>query len=279
MAWLETQYANVDGHRIAYHRMGSGPPVLLLHGITTYSFLWRNIAPQLAEHYDVIAVDLLGCGDSDKPLDVSYSLESHARRFDLFLDGLGFPKVHVVGHDLGGGIGQIMAAKYPTRLATLSLVNSVSFDFWPVQPIVAMRTPVIRQLLMAMLDWGAFRAVVKRGVYHKERVTQELMELFFKPMRTSEGRKGFLHFAQSLDNANLTSIAFALSKLEIPTLILRGDADLYLGASNSEKLHATVPGSRLARIATAGHFIQEDEPEWVIAQLLGFIGESVASQS
>jgi pimeloyl-ACP methyl ester carboxylesterase len=248
----------------------------LLHGITTYSFLWRNIAPTLAEHYDVIAADLLGCGDSDKPLDVSYSLESHARRFDAFLDVLELPKAHLVGHDLGGGIGQIMAVKYPTRIATLSVINSVAFDFWPVQPILAMRTPVIRQLLMATLDWGAFRAVVKRGVYHKERVTPELMELFFKPMRTSEGRKGFLHFAQSLDNANLTSIAFALSKLEIPTLILRGDADLYLGARNSEKLHETIPGSKFARISTAGHFIQEDEPEWVTQQLLYFIGESLA---
>lgn len=272
MGWDVVQFAEIEGHRIAYHRVGEGSPVLLLHGITTYSFLWRNVAPLLAKNHDVIAADLLGCGDSDKPLDVSYALTDHARRFGALLEALKLDSVHLVGHDLGGGIAQIMAVHHRARLLSVAVVNTVAFDFWPVQPIVAMRTPVIRQFLMACLDWGAFRAIVQRGMYHKDRVTPELMELFFRPLRTPEGRKAFLHFAKSLNNANLTSLAPALSELTIPMLILRGDSDLYLGASNAEKLHATVPGSQLERIKTAGHFIQEDEPEWVAQQLIAFFG-------
>ena len=67
----------ISGHAMAYLRVGRGEPVLLAHGITTYSFIWRKIIPILSKDYDVIAIDLLGCGDSDKPLDVSYAIKDH----------------------------------------------------------------------------------------------------------------------------------------------------------------------------------------------------------
>ena len=71
----------------------------------------------------------------------------------------------------------------------------IVYDFWPVQSIITMRTPIIRQFAMTTLDLGVFKIIVRRGVYNKERVNDELMELFRKPMLTQEGRKGFLHFA------------------------------------------------------------------------------------
>jgi len=71
-------YCIVAGHKLAYTRQGQGEVVLLVHGITTYSFIWRKVIPTLAKSYDVIAVDILGCGASDKPLDVSYAIKDHA---------------------------------------------------------------------------------------------------------------------------------------------------------------------------------------------------------
>lgn len=260
----------VSGHSLTYHRDGEGEPVLLVHGITTYSFIWRRVMPLLSAEYDVIAVDLLGCGDSDKPLDVSYAIKDHAERLHELVTRLGLGTVHFVGHDLGGGMGQIFAVSHPEMLRDLTMINTVAYDFWPVQPIIALRTPIVRLFLMATLDLGTFRLVVKRGIWHKERVTDELMELFMAPMKTAEGRKAFLHFARCLDNHNLTEIAGDLRRLEMPVLIVRGDADPYLGAAISEKLHSEIPGSRLARIATGGHFIQEDEPERIAQELIGF---------
>ncbi len=255
---------------MAFHRKGKGEPVLLVHGITTYSFIWRNIIPPLSKDYDVIAVDLLGCGDSDKPLNVSYAIKDHAERLHAFVTKLGLGKFHFVGHDLGGGMGQIFAVRYPELLHDLTLINTVAYDFWPVQPITALRTPIVRQFLMASFDLGTFKLVVKRGIYHKDRVTSELMDLFMRPMQTSEGRKAFLHFAKCLDNHNLVEIENDLRNLMIPVLILRGDADPYLGAGISEKLHREIPGSRLVRFPSGGHFIQEDEPEKIVQEILGF---------
>lgn len=260
----------VDGRKIAFLREGEGEPVLLVHGITTYSFIWRKVIPLLAERYEVFAPDLLGCGDSDKPLDVSYSLKAHADRLVGLMDKLGIGKVHFVGHDLGGGMGQIVAATHPARLHDLAMVNTVAYDYWPVQPIVALRTPVVREFLMACVDVGAFILLVRRGLYHKDRVTDELMELFVRPLQSSEGRKAFLHFARCLDNTNLMEIVPMLRALALPVLIVRGDADPYLSATIAERLHAEIPGSQLRRIATASHFLQEDEPGFLAGTLLDF---------
>lgn len=264
----------VSGHNMVYRRAGAGEPVLLVHGITTYSFLWRNVIPLLTDRFDVIAPDLLGCGDSDKPLDVSYAVKDHAEYLREFVGAMGLRKVHFVGHDLGGGMGQVLAVRHPELLNDLTVINSVAYDFWPVQPIIAMRTPVIRQFMMAAVDLGAFQLIVRRGVYHKERVTPELMRLFMKPLATPEGRKAFLHFAHCLNNDDLTSIAGDLRRLTLPVMIVRGDADAYLSAGISERLHAEIPGSRLVRIPTGGHFIQEDEPDWLAGVIVSFLGRA-----
>ncbi len=263
----------VDEQNLSYYRAGTGSPVLLVHGITTYSFIWRRIVPLLAPYYDVIAVDLLGCGDSDKPLDVSYSIKAHAERLKGFVDCLGIGRFHFVGHDLGGGMGQIFAVQNPDRLLDLSLINTVAYDLWPVQPIIALRTPIIRQIMMASMDAGALHFLVKRGLFHKERCTQELMDLFMKPLLKPGGRKAFLHFAKSLDNRNLLEIEQDLRRLSLPVLIIRGDADPYLEPAIAERLHKEIPHSAVVHIATGGHFIQEDEPEQVAAALLGFFRE------
>ena len=273
LAHEETLFATVEGHRLAYHRSGDGEYLVLLHGITTYSFIWQEMVPALSERFTVISLDLLGCGESDMPLDVSYAIQDHADRLFGFLNELGIDKCHLVGHDLGGGIAQIFAVRHPEMLLDLTLVNSVGYDFWPVQPVTALRTPIVRQLLMASFDLGTFRVVVKRGLYHKDRLTPELMASFMRPLSSSEGRKAFMHFARCLDNHNLTDIADELHRLSVPTLIVRGDADPYLSAAIGERLADEIPGARYERIATASHFIQIDEPDWLSKQIVGFIDE------
>ncbi len=267
----ESNTCNIGGHSITYYREGNGEVILLVHGITTYSFIWRNIFPELAKNYDVIAVDLLGCGDSDKPLDVSYAIKDHAERLYEFIKKLGINKFHFIGHDLGGGMGQIFAVQHPELLYDLTLINSVAYDFWPVQPIIALRAPIIRQFLMASVDFGTFKFLIKRGIYHKENVTPELIDLFLKPLRTSDGRKAFLHFARCLDNHNLMDIEQDLRELKMPVLIIRGDADPYLSRSIAEKLNEEIPNSKLVLILTGSHYIQEDEPKRVVNSITTFM--------
>ncbi|MCG8581028.1 MAG: alpha/beta hydrolase [Bacteroidales bacterium] len=261
----------IDEHELVYYRTGNGEPLILVHGITTYSFIWRNIVPFLEDNFELIIVDLLGCGDSDKSIDVEFSLKNHAKILARFLELLHISKVHLVGHDVGGGICQIMAVRYPKLTLSLSLINTVAYDFWPVQPIITMRTPIIRQLAMASLDLGAFRFIVKRGLYYTNRLDKELMDFFWYPMKTSGGRKAFLHFSHCLNNQDLLEISDALSQLKKPVLIIRGDKDVYLSKQIAEKLHHNIKNSQLVIIPTAGHFMQEDEPALIAQNLTTFI--------
>ncbi len=261
----------IEGSNLRYYRAGKGEVVLLIHGITSYSFIWAEVFERLSKQYDVIAVDLFGCGHSEKTLDIDHSLKNHARLLWNFLDQLHVDQLHLVGHDVGGGITQIMMVSAPKRIHTVTLINSVAYDFWPVQPIIAMRTPVIRQMAMATLDMGVFRMMITKGMYHKEKVDKELMETFNLPMQTKEGRKAFLNFARCLNNQNLLEIEQQLRETEKPVLIIRGDNDIYLSSSISEKLHNDIPNSQLVRISSAAHFAMLDEPDQVAEAILNFM--------
>lgn len=261
-------FVAVDGFRLAYRQRGSGETVLLVHGVTTASFIWNRIVPLLASRFRTVAVDLLGCGSSDRPLGADCSLRRQAELLGGFVETAGLGPVHLVGHDVGGGIAQILSVRRPDLVRDLSVLNTVGYDYWPVQPIVTLRTPIVRQLAMATLDLGILRIIVRRALFHPERLTDELLENVRREVGAEGSRRSFLQFVRALNNRDLVEISEDLRKLGIPVLIVRGDADAYLSSEIAERLHREIPSSRLLRIATAGHYVQEDEPERVAEALL-----------
>src|SRR4051812_19770458 len=113
----------LHGHRVTYRRGGSGPALLLLHGVTDSSATWEGVAPALAERFTLIAPDLLGHGESATPRG-DYSLGAHASGVRDVLTALGIERATVVGHSLGGGIAMQFAYQFPERTERLVLVSS-----------------------------------------------------------------------------------------------------------------------------------------------------------
>ena len=113
----------MHGHRVSYRTAGSGPPLLLLHGIANSSETWERVAPLLSERFTLIAPDLLGHGDSATPRG-DYSLGAHASGARDVVTALGHERVTVVGHSLGGGIAMTFAYHYPERVERLALISS-----------------------------------------------------------------------------------------------------------------------------------------------------------
>jgi len=261
-------HAQVDGQQIAYRRRGKGAPVLLLHGVASTSFLWEGIIERLEDRYDLIAPDLLGCGESSKPSRGDCSIDRQASLMLSLVDQLGLEGVHLVGHDIGGGAAQLLAVRAPERFADLCLVNTVGYDHWPVQPITTMRLPVFRSLASAGMRPELLRLVVRRGLYHKERLTDEVMAELWRPLSDAAGLAGFFQLLKGINNRFLTQIADDLRTLPLRTLVIRGDADAYLSRRIAERLAADIPNVRLEVVACGGHFIQLDEPG-VLASLLG----------
>lgn len=267
----DRQYALVDGHRISYYRKGEGTPLVLIHGITTYSFLWQEMFPLLAADYDVVALDLMGCGDSDKPLDADFSIQAQARMITSLMNQIGIERAHFLTHDIGGGVGQILAVAEPGRMLSLSMINTVGYDFWPVQPIVTLRVPALRHMAMAALDIGMLKVLVTRGFFHKDKVTDDLLSQYRRPLMTYEGRQGFLNLAKHLDNRNLMDISDRFSKIAMPVLIIWGNADAYLTPMIADRLMEDIPGAERLDIPTAGHYGPLDEPEIMAGAVIKFL--------
>ncbi len=232
--------------------------------------------PLMSENFHCMAVDLLGCGDSDKPMWADYSISSQADLLQKLLDELRIERFHLVGHDIGGGVSQIMAVRRPERIITMTLINSVGYDYWPVQPITSLRNPLLKDLGIAALNHGLYRILVKRGLYYKDRLTDEVMDYFLSQLKDNDGRHGFLRLAQFLNNQNLMEITDEIKGLKIPTLIIRGDADVYLPSAISKRLYDDIEGSKLVVVPTGGHFIQEDEPEFLAKEITRFMEERKA---
>src|SRR5919106_1389891 len=113
----------LHGHRVFYRSAGSGPVIVLVHGITSTSATWVNVLPYLADHYTVIAPDLLGHGESAKPRG-DYSLGAYASGIRDLVVALGYERGTFLGHSLGGGVAMQLAYQFPERCERLALVSS-----------------------------------------------------------------------------------------------------------------------------------------------------------
>ncbi len=122
-----------SGGEIAFVDEGDGPPLVLLHGFPTSSLLWRRVLPPLAARMRVLAVDLLGYGRSAKPADAALHIRAQARYVRELLQGNGIEEFAVVGHDIGGGVAQLLALE--GGVAALVLVDGVAFDAWPIEGV------------------------------------------------------------------------------------------------------------------------------------------------
>src|SRR6266581_9348269 len=123
---VEEQGVSLDGIRVRYLRSGSGPPLLLLHGLLGYSFSWRFAMPVLAHQATVYAVDMPGAGFSERPADLDCCLKASAERLLRFLDVVGLESCDLLGTSQGGAVAIMAAAIAPRRVRRLILVNPVN---------------------------------------------------------------------------------------------------------------------------------------------------------
>ncbi|NOY93440.1 MAG: alpha/beta hydrolase [Deltaproteobacteria bacterium] len=261
------------GGRVHLREWGEGEPVLLLHGVLTHSFIFEPIVPMLAARYRVLVPDLLGCGASEK-VEAELSISAHAARTLALMDALKLEKVHLVGHDVGGGIAQLMALNAEARFSSLSLINPVGYDYWPVPAIETLRLPIIRQLVMASFDLGTLKALIRHGLAHPERLDAALFARFAEPFSTQAGRQSFLAFLRALSASELMKRASELTTLTLPTLVLHGAKDHYLSTEITRRLAEDIPEARLEQLEDVGHFAMLDAPEAVAEALLTLLDQA-----
>lgn len=277
----EQHFVAVGTHRLAYTRAGSGPSIVLLHGIPTNAYLWRQIRPLLlAAGFEVVTFDLLGYGASDKPADADLGIAAQARMIGEALTTLGWQGGTLVGHDIGGGVAQLVAIDNRDRVTGLVLVDSIVYDSFPEPGIARLKEPAWDGILGAP-DFDLKRGLSKgfaRGLVHADRITPEMIDAYEAPFRGIEGRLSYLRAARALRTEELTSRTGDIETLQTPTLIVWGAQDVFQPIDYGRRLAGAMPHARFEAIEEAGHFLPEDAPEHLAQLIIAFQRERGAAQ-
>ena len=252
----------------------TGPALVLLHGWPSSSLLWRHLIPELSKHFYVLAPDLPGHGKSDKPETARYDLAMF-RSFILdFFDALDLKKAHLCVHDLGGMAGLSFAVRHPERINKFIVMNTSPYSDWSL----ALRASIfmLKQKLATrlFLNRFIFREVLKNGFHKKKLVTPDIVDIFRSPWTGS--KQGWNAFSRTLavPPELMVEDRDALKKINLSTLILWGKKDVFFPFKIAKMLHEDIKTSSLVAVDKAGHFLQEEQPEFILREIIGFLSES-----
>jgi len=252
-----------------------GAPVVLLHGFGTSSFVWRNVAPDIAlANRTAFAIDLFGFGESDRPFDADFGIASQAELVDRALTALRLPKATVVGLDLGGAVALRLAASRPERVERLFLVNPIALDEIPAEDITSLQRNTARfafRVSRGILGVAPILGeLLRRSVADEVHMPDKLVARYLAPYVGEEGLNHLLLLARSVDDEDMQDVE--LGSLPQPVQIVWGDQDPWVTPKFADRLADTIPGSRLVHLPGVGRLIPEEAPETLVSLLLEFIG-------
>jgi haloalkane dehalogenase len=276
-AWLSEdlfpfadRYADIDGARVHYVDEGSGPPLLLLHGNPTWSFLYRDIIAGLRDRFRCIAPDYPGFGLSVAPPGYGYTPAEHAKVIEALLLRLDLTDVTLMVQDWGGPIGFAVAARQPDRFAAFVIGNTWA---WPkfdpgTQLFARVLGGPIGGYLIRHRNFFVER-IIPLGVRRKK-LPEAVMAAYRGPFPTPRSRQPVHVFPREIlgSKAFLTGVAAALPGLaDRPALIVWADQDVAFRDAERRRWEATFPDHHTVILEGAGHYLQEDAAADVVAAI------------
>ncbi|MBU1211536.1 MAG: alpha/beta hydrolase [Alphaproteobacteria bacterium] len=275
---MQARSTDVNGIPMSWMEHGKGTPVVLVHGIPTSPLLWRHVVPKL-RGARCIAWEMIGYGGSRlQGRDRDISVARQADYLAAFLDAQGISKAVFAGHDLGGGVVQILAVRRPDLCAGLMLTNSIGYDSWPIPSVKAMR---LFGGLVARLPAGAIKfllsTLLARG-HESEAQASEAMQVHWPHYAGRDGAETLIRQVRSLDVNDTLSVCDQLSRLRVPASIVWGAADPFQKIEYGERFARDL-SAPLERIPTGKHFTPEDHPEVVARGIEHVLRELESSQT
>lgn len=261
-----SQFVQVDGARIHFQEFGdiTKPTILLIHGYTASLYVWKTVAPMLADAgFHVIAVDLLGFGYSEKPSWFDYAISSQARVVARFMNRIGVGRATIVGSSYGGAVAATLALDYPERVEKLVLVDTVCNDNLRKHPILKLASiPGIGEAVTPFLvDSRAFQRYRMRGTLapaNHRLITNDRVESVLRPLTAADAHHSLLATSRAWSANRIEEDAHLIDQ---PTLIIWGEDDTVIPVSDGQTLHDSILHSRFVILRDCGHVPQEEKSE------------------
>jgi pimeloyl-ACP methyl ester carboxylesterase len=269
---------DLHGHRVIYRIAGSGPPVVLIHGMVNSSRHWEQVALRLADSYTVIAPDLIGHGDSATPRG-DYSLGAHAASIRDLLAAIGVDRATIVGHSLGGGVAMQFFYQFPQRTERLVLVSSGGLGR-EVSPLLRSAALPGASTLLSLAAHPLVLSTLQRSGEQLQRrgsgkgVYLRAIARALQPLQEPDARHAFLETLRAVIDARGQRVS-ARDRLyllgSMPTLIVWGERDNTIPIAHGREAHESAPGSRFETLPRAAHFPNLEDPEGLAAVLRDFL--------
>jgi pimeloyl-ACP methyl ester carboxylesterase len=272
----------VHGRRLRYVDMGTGegPPVVFVHGLSGNWQNWIENIPRVARERRVLALDLPGFGQSEKPAD-KVSMSAYGRTVEAFADALGLGEVVLVGNSMGGFVSAETAIQFPGRVERLVLVSAVGITMSTLR-----REPVMAWGRVAMIA-GARSAAEKRMAIVRPRLRHAVYSTIMRhPTRIAPemlwelsegaGRSIFRHALEAMLDYDFRD---RLGEIRAPTLIVWGEEDMLVPVKDADEFERQIPNARKVVLEDTGHVAMLERPPTFNKLLLEFVDEPRGEQS
>ncbi len=276
---LPGRFVDTSAGRVFVHRGGAtGEPLVLLHGFMMSHWYFRNVQPRFERDHQVIAIDLPGFGESDRPEVAKFPYDVHAMAGAVceVLDKLGIERAAVLGHSMGGGVALALAARRPERVSRLVLVCPTVY---PLQ-MPALIKLVLNDRFGPFLWKHAFtkgemrRQMLKQHFKDPAPVTDEFVDYVWARFNRAGGREAA--YAVTKQFAAMSNNTADPMRVRAPTLLVWGDEDRMIPLSHGKRLLRGIPGARLAVVPSCGHNVHLERPDEFLRQVVPFLTDLTA---
>jgi pimeloyl-ACP methyl ester carboxylesterase len=254
--------------------IGSGPPLLLIHGLFDSLETWEKVVPLLSDRFRIFAIDLPAFGGSPLPEEWTGSVSGMIDAVVAFLNERKLAKVSIVGSSMGGSLALAIAGRHPERVEKLVLLNPYGLPAIPVAVAIAQK--MVGKLLPYTLTKEMLRrlakAIFRRSLHRQELLTEALIERVIRPFSSLPQRKNLFRFLQGISPEETRQVDAMLPNIDRPVLILWGENDRWLPEAHADHLHRCLPQSRVVKLNACGHLPQMEKPKEVAEAIQTFLG-------
>lgn len=275
------EYITTNGVKLHYVTQGNGALMLMLHGFPEFWYSWRHQISEFALDHQVVALDLRGYNDSDKPKEQSaYVMDEFIKDIEGVITGLGYDKCVLVGHDWGGAIAWHFAYSRPQMVEKLIVLNMPH----PAKMAEGLRTPgqllrswymfffqlpEIPEALIQASDYQLIETAFTAELVNKNAVTKTDIEAYKNAVSKRGALTAMLNYYRNIPRQRMLSTDWSI--LEVPTLMIWGESDVALGKELTYNTQAYVRNLQIKYIANAGHLVQQEQPQLVNQYIREFV--------